>query len=217
MPVLKAEDPADRIDIHGRARPIVLLLGETFLFEEHQFENARKSAAQQLKAVQTSLEGAECPSIDRFSIALSDMTAEGINEEIDAVPSGYGKADKENDFIYVIQMEPRLENTPATLVSRIEQARHAADDYCRVNRDHADSLTLYVGRSKTLRARLRQHLGAESRGVYAMHMLRWASGIDAQIHVSYMKFEGQDDLLIQAIEDGLWTSLRPTFGRKGER
>jgi hypothetical protein len=187
------------------------------LFEKHHFGNALKSAAQQLKAVQTSLDGAACPSINHFSISLSDMTAEGIKEAIDAVPSGYGKADKESDFVYVIQMECTLQNTSAVLVSKIEQARHAADDYCRVNRDHAESHTLYVGRSKTLRARLRQHLGAESKGVYAMHMLRWASGIDAQIHVSHMKFEGQDDLLIQAIEDGLWTSLRPTFGRKGER
>jgi len=187
------------------------------MFEKCNFSDALRSAGQQLEEVQNSLNDVKCPAIDHFSIPLGDMTVEKINEAIDAVPSGYRKADKESDYVYVIQMESKVKDASAVLISRIEHARHTAEDYCRVNKDHADSITLYVGRSKTLRARLRQHLGAESKGVYAMHMLRWASGIDAQLNVSYMRFEGEDDLLIQAIEDGLWSSLRPTFGRMGER
>jgi len=53
--------------------------------------------------------------------------------------------------------------------------------------------------------------------VYSMHMQRWATGNNADISLSYMKFENQEDLLIQAVEDGIWAALCPAFGRKGER
>jgi hypothetical protein len=53
--------------------------------------------------------------------------------------------------------------------------------------------------------------------VYALHLGRWARQIGAEIFISYMRFERQDNLLVQAIEDGLWLSLRPLFGRKGEK
>jgi hypothetical protein len=50
-----------------------------------------------------------------------------------------------------------------------------------------------------------------------MHLLRWATRTRAVLEISYMKFEGEDDLLIQAIEDGIWASLMPAFGRQGEQ
>jgi hypothetical protein len=188
-----------------------------FVFNKKSFARAQKSATEQLKTVQQLLTGVKCPVIKQFSMGLCDVTMELINERIDDIPSGHSKKDKESDYIYVVGIESGAGNLAAILVEKLGEARKNASDYCRVNEKHSATHTLYVGRSKTLRSRLRQHLGANSHGIYAMHLLRWASGIDAVISVSYMKFEREDDLPIQAIEDGPWESLKPAFGRKGER
>jgi len=50
-----------------------------------------------------------------------------------------------------------------------------------------------------------------------MHMLRWSAGLECKIEVTYYEFKSQENLIIQALEDGLWQSFSPMFGRKGEK
>ncbi len=50
-----------------------------------------------------------------------------------------------------------------------------------------------------------------------MHMLRWCAGIEATVKIYRYQFDQQPNLIVQALEDGLWDSFRPIFGRKGER
>lgn len=187
------------------------------MFTASEFESALESAAQQLQSVQQTLKSISCPEVICLTINLRDLALEPIEELIDDVPSGYRKADKGNDYIYVIRVPTGHEHQVAGLCAQLKEARRSADDYCRINSENKNTDALYVGRSKTLKARLRQHLGAENRGIYSMHLQRWATGKDIDISISYMQFENKEDLLVQAIEDGLWASLRPAFGRKGER
>ena len=105
----------------------------------------------------------------------------------------------------------------ASIRSALEQARKTAKDYSRINQDHNETNTIYVGRSKAVRSRLRQHLGAQGQGVFSLHLQRWATRIDMDITIFLMSFTNSDDLLVQAIEDGLWSALKPAFGRKGGR
>ncbi|MCA3928860.1 GIY-YIG nuclease family protein [Vibrio vulnificus] len=76
---------------------------------------------------------------------------------------------------------------------------------------------MYVGRSKKLRSRLSQHLGSENGGLFAMHLSRWSTQINAKIKVSYYQLDNEDNLLVQALEDGFWDELKPMFGRKGDK
>jgi hypothetical protein len=190
---------------------------ENLLFTAKEFKSALESAMQQLQAVQKALEVVACPDVECLTVKLQDLTLERIEELIDEVPSGFRKADKGTDYVYVIRVPENCQNQVPTLVVQLAEARNLADDYCRINNENMNTGTLYVGRSKTLKARLRQHLGAENRGIYSMHLQRWATRNDTEISISYMKFENKEDLLVQAIEDGLWASLLPAFGRKGER
>ena len=48
-----------------------------------------------------------------------------------------------------------------------------------------------------------------------MHMQRWATVNDVAISLSYMKFDGQEDLLVQAVEDGIWAALRACIRKEG--
>jgi hypothetical protein len=50
-----------------------------------------------------------------------------------------------------------------------------------------------------------------------MHMLRWATGVQCKVEISHYQFDKMDNLIIQALEDGLWQSFNPMFGRKGEK
>jgi NurA-like 5'-3' nuclease len=86
-----------------------------------------------------------------------------------------------------------------------------------VNNKHRGSDYLYVGRSHKLRSRIRQHLGSNYKGTYALHMQRWAENFDEKIEIQYFKLVDQDNLLVQSVEDSLWQKLRPAFGRKGDK
>lgn len=187
------------------------------MFTEDEFNEALAAAREQLLKVIDAIGKVPCPRIETFSVDLSDITAERIEELLDSVPSGYRKEDKDSDYVYVLRIESPSDGLQQRLINQIQEARNQANDYCRVNDDHTNTDTLYVGRSKKLRTRLGQHLGAESRGIYSMHLQRWATGNHAKVGISYMRFERMEDLFVQAIEDGLWASLCPLFGRKGER
>lgn len=189
------------------------------MFEESEFNSAVISAAEQLRKVQAALKDLRCPEIRSLIVNLSMLTHEVIEETLDDVPSGHARVDKDADFIYIIRVPQNRIDAVAELRELLGEARKIGGDYARIN-PRAESLrtnTIYVGRSKTLRARLRQHLGAKSGGVYSLHLQRWATSVDVDIQISYLKFAGADDLLVQAIEDGIWQSLTPAFGRKGGR
>jgi hypothetical protein len=187
------------------------------LFTPIDFSKAIASAISQLHTVQQALQGIACPQIESLTINLRDLSEERVREKLDDVPTGYGKSEKGSDYIYVIQIQGEQPGLVTALSAQLDEARKTSNDYSRLNSENKETKTLYVGRSKTLRARLKQHLGAEGRGVYSLHLQRWATGNNAEIAVSIMKFNGAEDLLVQAVEDGLWASLKPAFGRKGER
>lgn len=187
------------------------------MFTPIEFSTAIASASEQLERSRQMLDAIACPQIEELEINLRDLSQDSIGELLDQVPSGYRKTDKDIDYVYVIRLQQEQHFLIPTLWMQLEAARALADDYCRVNKENTVTKALYVGRSKKLKGRLTQHLGTEQRGIYSMHLQRWATGNDAKISISYMKFEKQEDLLVQAIEDGIWSSLKPAFGRKGER
>lgn len=187
------------------------------MFNSDEFSIAISSASDQLDKAKRLLETIACPAVKTLQINLRNLNQESIGELLDDVPSGYRKVDKLTDYVYVIKLPPDMQSLIPQLWAQLDTARTLADDYCRVNRENTDAQALYVGRSKKLKSRLAQHLGTEQRGIYSMHLQRWATENDALISISYMKFENQENLLVQAVEDGIWASLKPAFGRKGER
>lgn len=187
------------------------------MFTPIDFSTAITSASDQLERARQMLIVTTCPQIETLEINLQDLTPKAISELLASVPGGYRQIDKEVDYVYIIRLQSEKQALVSTLWAQLDAARALAGDYCRINRENTSAKALYVGRSKKLKSRLQQHLGTEQRGIYSMHLQRWATGNDARISIAYMKFEGQEDLLVQAIEDGIWSSLRPAFGRKGER
>ena len=187
------------------------------MFAHADFTSAISNATAQLREAEAALNKLACPNIVELTIRLRDLSQDKIEEILEEVPTGYAKKDKEADFVYVIQVPDGDAETISQLRILLEGARRAANDYSRLNPGHEGTKTIYVGRSKTLRARLRQHLGGESQGVFSLHLSRWGTSVDLTLAIYFMRFTNADDLLVQAVEDGIWASLRPAFGRKGEK
>ena len=80
------------------------------------------------------------------------------------------------------------------------------------------STVLYVGSSRKIRQRLKQHLWQAPVGTYALNLRRWVPAIEGNIRVKVQNILGEPDpITIQDAEDALWRSLRPMFGKAGGR
>lgn len=101
------------------------------------------------------------------------------------------------------------------------QARNVQPRECALPRDNAGhpiGTTLYVGRSQNIRSRLRQHLWQAPPQTYALNIHRWCPDIAGAVTVSVQPVLGHvDNDTVQDLEDTLWKTLRPIFGRSGSR
>jgi hypothetical protein len=87
--------------------------------------------------------------------------------------------------------------------------------YPRLN---AQGTCFYVGSSQSLAKRLRDHLGFGPSGTYALQLAHWAPPLALQLDFVCARYP--DDTpreVIQALEDTLWETRRPMFGRKGRK
>lgn len=86
------------------------------------------------------------------------------------------------------------------------------------NNNVVDSTTIYVGSSRKIAQRLRQHLHTCARRTYALKMHLWCPAADNLLRVEVSAARGSvDTTLLQDVEDALWTSSRPMFGKFGAR
>lgn len=88
----------------------------------------------------------------------------------------------------------------------------------QLNRNVIQKTTLYVGGSEGVRRRLKEHIGKAASGTYALNFQRWCPEFDGTITVMVQPFSpdaGRD--CRQDLEDALWETLRPIFGKKGAR
>lgn len=77
---------------------------------------------------------------------------------------------------------------------------------------NAPSNVLYVGSSTTgVRKRIEQHLGRGNKGTYALHLEHWFQG---KYKITVTQYDVPKEVL-QIIEDDVYFSLKPAFGKKG--
>jgi len=87
--------------------------------------------------------------------------------------------------------------------------------YARLNNK---SHCLYVGSSKGLVPRIKQHLGFGPKGTYAMQIYYWCEDLYLDIVINLYAFVSDiDPRAFQAFEDGAWNFYRPMLGRQGKR
>jgi len=186
------------------------------LLTSDEFDDAILQTRRQLDELSLALGQMRCPPVETLTINLRKLTPDYIADALKAIPGNAG-ADSTVDYVYVFRL-PREERARSLqLRDQLKAARNDGTAYSRLNDENLPSRTLYVGRSKDLKSRLRQHLGAQSRSVYSIHFECWAKENDLDVSIDFLRFVNADDRLIQAVEDSLWASLKPAFGRTGSR
>lgn len=86
------------------------------------------------------------------------------------------------------------------------------------NNNILDSSTIYVGSSRSICQRLRQHLNTTAAATYALKMGLWCPEADYSVRVEVSGVQGDAGVLqVQDIEDALWTRSRPMFGKFGAK
>ena len=83
---------------------------------------------------------------------------------------------------------------------------------------------LYVGSSKELKSRLREHCDDKPKGPYAMHIGSWKNWLPLKElkagQIKILKLENQNEYFpdqIQFYEDVLWDYYKPLLGRRGPK
>ncbi|EIU7615471.1 hypothetical protein L3I75_004588 [Vibrio vulnificus] len=162
-------------------------------------------------------------SLDMFVFPEATIkTFQVSNLDIEDIVSDIPIGSNEEDFIYVIKVVGQNKNN-REFYRQLEKEKERQKeqqlkkDLPRLNEQHRGSQYLYVGRSHKLRSRIRQHLSDRYEGTYALHMMRWAKCVKENVELQYFCLKDQDNLLVQAVEDSLWSELKPAFGRKGDK
>jgi hypothetical protein len=110
--------------------------------------------------------------------------------------------------------------TPEADLAAVEHAfTHAktrakkARAYPRLN---SLSSCLYVGSSQSLAKRLGDHLGYGASGTYALQLQYWARPLSLRVELVCAKYaDATPYSVVQTLEDALWESKAPMFGRQG--
>lgn len=118
-------------------------------------------------------------------------------------------------YIYQFSVEDDVYEKLHGAFKEAKEARKNDRAYCRLN---PASTLLYVGSSSDLVSRIKQHLGFGNKGTYAMQLRHWLPELEGMLRIQIWRFSKEiDSTVVQAIEDGLWASNKPMFGRQGAR
>jgi len=87
--------------------------------------------------------------------------------------------------------------------------------YPRLN---AQATCLYVGSSQSVARRFQEHLGFGASGTYALQLVHWARPLSLELDFVCARYADDTPIeVIQALEDTLWETRKPMFGRQGRR
>jgi hypothetical protein len=123
---------------------------------------------------------------------------------------------KKYNYIYVLCLQNIAQTD--TIYHRYKTAKNnktADRAYARLN---TSSPCLYVGSSKGLVPRIKQHMGFGPKGTYAMQLCHWCENLSLDIVLDIYAFDNDvSKKAFQAFEDGVWDSLKPMLGRQGKK
>lgn len=153
-----------------------------------------------------------------FSINSYNLNPSQIAQLAGQIVTGQRQCDKGSEFIYMFQISPQNRIPTQRILDIFNVSKQTNERLCQINESHAGTSTLYIGRTYTPRERLKKHLGVcNAKSPYAIHLSTWANGINLQLEFCLYQFGNSNTYSTQVIEDGLWDTLKPLLGKRGER
>ncbi len=120
-----------------------------------------------------------------------------------------------SNYLYIVEFEENV------TIEQIKNSRKAfrrvkeskGINFSRDNIDSAPNHTIYVGTSQGIKGRFRTHLGVgKGRSTWALYLSEWLEEEVIITTVPLLNFT-QDET--QLLEDVIWDSCKPMFGKKG--
>ncbi len=169
---------------------------------EDGFVRLSAKAADNCDALGKSLRNCPTPSVRKY--AFRTDCAKSDLKVIEAPPGC---------SIYVFELaDPNVID-----VVREGYALAAGEKSRSVARDNrVSSSCLYVGSTtgSSLQSRIGQHFGFGYAGTYALHLSHW-QGTPFEVRLTVATYEGVEPRVIQELEDYLWSTVQPMFGKTG--
>jgi hypothetical protein len=76
----------------------------------------------------------------------------------------------------------------------------------------------YVGSSQSVAKRLTEHLGYGAKKTYALQLIHWSRPLSLHLELVCAKYpESTPSDVVQTLEDTLWKTKAPMFGRQGRK
>lgn len=120
-------------------------------------------------------------------------------------------------FVYYFEADAD-ESSLAELHRAITAARDAKHEARKYARLFEPNRVWYVGGSASLGTRFRQHLGYGNKAVYAMQLAYWANVRDVPVRFTAARYAPTvSNEALGALEDQLWSQLKPMMGRQGRK
>ncbi|MDR2491395.1 MAG: hypothetical protein LBD20_08345 [Spirochaetaceae bacterium] len=118
-----------------------------------------------------------------------------------------------------------FETTKETMESLNKRNQNKKNCMPKINKEqfpplkkHEHGYCLYVGScKKNIKTRMAHHLGKLS-GTYGLHLGEWWTKKNDTVKIFVLRFENNiNKEYLSLIEDSLWESFKPLFGKKGPR
>jgi len=172
-------------------------------------------AQSSLTALAAALQGVAPSDVKAWVCNVADLPATGqIAPLVSDVDSWAGKS-----RLCLYYFECNQAQVDLQAVRRAFADAKAAEEndraYPRLN---PSSHCLYVGSSQSVSKRLAEHLGYGAARTYALQLQHWARPLGLKFSFVCAKYADSTPYqVVQALEDALWQSRRPMFGRQGRR
>ena len=126
-------------------------------------------------------------------------------------------AGKGGSYLYTISREstePSNEDVSSSF-AHAKASEKGKRAYARLN---SPSSIIYVGSSEKIHQRIKEHLGFGAKGTYSLQLSAWAPPLSLSLKLWCAQYpENTHTDVLQALEDALWSQLKPMFGRQGAR
>lgn len=177
--------------------------------------NFFREAAEALRDLACRVEGADVDEKKTIALKISSINGKLTDKVYHELLKWEGQ-NKDSRFVYTI--EASKDTNLEECYQKFSSAKARKFDNRAYARLNEISPVFYVGSSRSLGKRIKEHLGFGPRGTYALQLVYWATDISGELYLTIWRFPeklGQD--VSQAIEDWLWTKCKPMFGRQGPR
>lgn len=176
-----------------------------FNYSNSVFANLGCDAKRSLKHVATLI---EAPTEVKTVIFVP-----ATNYEETAIEKVAGWCSREQPCLYIFELIDAFD------VSEVGRAFNYAKNNLiirKFSKINSENGCLYVGSSKDLKKRFKEHLGFGSAATYALQLSHWAPSLNLKIKFSAALYPATTTQeVLQLLENTLWDKQKPMFGKRG--